>query len=200
MTEYQRVKQFNGGLYGVPVNHGIEYDFEIPDSQVVQSPGGLSSTHHHWSKGFYGVGRSTSDIYAGQGKRYENGDYGSMYNVGQTASQQLGYYGEDQSDPKYWQNQPPKQENFELIESVDLENNTTPIDSSRKVPWQYYLLLVITAIVVVLWVMAIVKLIEQRLRGGRQISYEHMFVIACVSFVLLVLAILCFKIPFPEFQ
>lgn len=108
MTNYQNLKTYNGSLYGEPRFQGLEYDWEVPDNQVVASPGGVSAVHHHWTKGFYGRGNTSGDWYAGQGDRYISGDYGNMYQSGQTATQDQGYY-TAAPDYQYWQNQPPPQ-------------------------------------------------------------------------------------------
>ena len=67
MINYQTLSKYSGSLYGRPEYDGIEYDWEVPDNLVVGSPGGVSSIHHHYTKGFNGRGNTSSDIYAGQG-------------------------------------------------------------------------------------------------------------------------------------
>jgi hypothetical protein len=109
MSNYQSVKNYNGSLYGEPSRyHGIEYEWEVPDNMVVASPGGVDTVRHHWTKGFYGRGNTSGDIYAGQGDRYISGEYGDLYQSGQSASQDQGYY-TAAPDYQYWQNQPPPQ-------------------------------------------------------------------------------------------
>lgn len=108
MTNYQSLQSYNGSLYGEPRYQGLEYDWEVPDNQIVASPGGTSSVHHHWTKGFYGAGNQSADWYAGQGDRYISGEYGNMYQSGQTATQDQGYY-TAAPDYQYWQNEPPPQ-------------------------------------------------------------------------------------------
>lgn len=106
---YQKFQNYNGSLYGnFPEYEGIEYDWEVPNKSVVSSPGGVSSVQHHWTKGFYGKGNTSSDIYAGQGDRYISGEYGNMYQAGQTATQDQGYY-TDAPDYQYWKNETPQQ-------------------------------------------------------------------------------------------
>jgi hypothetical protein len=108
MSNYQSIRDYNGSMYGEPKYNSIEYDWEVPDNMIVASPGGVSSVHHHWTKGFYGKGNLSGDIYAGQGDRYISGEYGNMYQSGHTASQDQGYY-TAAPDYQYWQNQPPPQ-------------------------------------------------------------------------------------------
>lgn len=106
---YQRFQTYNGSMYGdTPEYQGMEYDWEVPNNSVVSSPGGVSSVHHHWTKGMYGRGNTSSDIYAGQGDRYISGEYGNMYQAGQTAAQDQGYY-TDAPDYQYWKNETPQQ-------------------------------------------------------------------------------------------
>jgi hypothetical protein len=100
---YQKLEQYRGSLYGAPTYKGLEYDWEVPDNMTVESPGGASSIHHHWTKGFYGRGNTSSDIFAGQGDRYIDGIYGNLYQTGQTAPQEIGMYPRA-PDVKYWRN------------------------------------------------------------------------------------------------
>ncbi len=107
---YQNLSTYAGSLYGEPRYQGIEYDWEVPDNLVIGSPGGTSSTFHHWTKGFYGRDTS-SDIYAGQSDRYISGVYGSLYNTGQSAPDAMGYYPANPSY-QYWQNEVPQQYSY----------------------------------------------------------------------------------------
>lgn len=99
---------YDSTLYGKPEYRGIEYDWEVPDNLVVGSPGGVSTIHHHYTHGFYGRGNTSSDIYAGQGERYNSGIYGNLYQTGQEAGQAMGYY-PDAPDYKFWLNGEPSQ-------------------------------------------------------------------------------------------
>ncbi|MDB4769348.1 hypothetical protein OAG24_00135 [bacterium] len=107
---YQNLTNYSGSMYNEkpPEYKGVEYDYEVPDSTVIGSPGGVDSTRHHYTKGFYGRGNTSSDIYAGQQERYISGEYGNLYNTGHTASQEMGYYN-GAPDKKWWLNQPPQQ-------------------------------------------------------------------------------------------
>lgn len=91
-SSHQRLSDYKGSMYGEPRYSGLEYDWEIPDNMVDTSPGGADTTHHHWTKGFYGEGASSGDVYAGQGNRYIAAEYGNLYQVGDTAAQHMGYY------------------------------------------------------------------------------------------------------------
>lgn len=106
--DYQTLEKYKGDMYGDARYQGIEYDWEVPDNLVVASPGGVDSIHHHWTKGFNGRGNASSDIYAGQGQRYNAGIYGNLYQTGQEAGQHMGYY-TNAPDYQFWQNEEPPQ-------------------------------------------------------------------------------------------
>lgn len=106
---YQTLTNYDGGLSGLPPSYnGVEYDYEIPSNLVIGSPGGVSTIHHHWTKGFDGRGNTSSDIYAGQSQRYISGEYGNMYQTGQSASQAQGMFS-NAPDYQFWRNQQPQQ-------------------------------------------------------------------------------------------
>jgi len=125
---HQKLDSYKGDMYGTPKYSGLEYDYEVPENIVVASPGGTSSIHHHWTKGFDGRGNSSSDIYAGQGPQYISEQYGSMYQQGHTASEK--YYPAP-PDYEFWKNQTPNQ----LSNQVDLgyqDSYSIVGDSSMK--------------------------------------------------------------------
>ena len=109
--EHQSLSKYSGSLYGRPTYEGIEYDWEVPDDKVIGSPGGVSSVHHHYTKGFNGRGNTSSDVYAGQGERYNSGVYGSLYQTGQEAGQAMGMY-PAAPDYQFWQNEEPSQYSY----------------------------------------------------------------------------------------
>lgn len=109
---YQNLNNYTGELYGQPQYKNAEYDWEVADNLLVGSPGGVSTIHHHYTKGFNGRGNTSSDVYAGQGQRYLSGEYGSLYQTGQTASQAQGYY-PAAPDYQFWQNQTPQQYDYD---------------------------------------------------------------------------------------
>jgi hypothetical protein len=92
MSGYQHLQKYKGSLYGNPNYSGIEYDYEVPDNLVVASPGGVSGIHHHYTKGIYSDASSTQDIHAGNGNAdaYPYGEYGNMYQVGQSSTRYMG--------------------------------------------------------------------------------------------------------------
>ncbi len=112
---YEVLSDMNSHIYGEPAYDGMEWDYEVPDQMLVESPGGVSSTHHHWTKGFYGDGGGvSSDIFGNDAPAHVYGDVGSMYQTGPTATQTLGPPGglsypspPRGTSPKYIQNQAP---------------------------------------------------------------------------------------------
>jgi hypothetical protein len=47
---------------------------------LLASPGGMASTTHHWTGGFYGKGGSNTDKFTGQNNNpYPSGEFGNMY-------------------------------------------------------------------------------------------------------------------------
>ena len=124
---------YNEQVTGIPRYDGIEYDYEVSGGNVVSSPGGVSSTQHHWTKGFYGSGGVTPDIYGGQGNRYPYGPLGNIYTRGYDAATEMGNY---QRPPDFMPSvndtQPVddvdwKRENYEPTPSVGSITETTPI-------------------------------------------------------------------------
>ena len=109
-------KDYSSTLYGSPEWRGIEYDWEVPTNQVIGSPGGVATVFHHPTKGFYGRGNMSSDLYAGQGERYNSGIYGNLYQTGQESSQV--YYGNPPPDIQYWKNGQPSQYSYSHGESA----------------------------------------------------------------------------------
>ena len=109
---YQNLTRYEGTMYGKPRYASAEFDWEVPDNLLVGSPGGVSSIHHHWTRGFNGRGNTSGDIFAGQGQRYNSGIYGNLYQTGQEASQHMGYFS-SAPDYQYWQAQEPQQYSYD---------------------------------------------------------------------------------------
>ena len=114
---YQVLNSQDSPVYGIPEYDGLEYDYEVPNQMVVESPGGTSSTHHHWTKGFYGTGGSSWDVFGNEPPATVYGNTGSLYAAGPTASQVWapgapgpgGYYAQPPvgMSPQFLGNQPP---------------------------------------------------------------------------------------------
>lgn len=138
MASYQTFKGYEGSLAGQPRYEpdGIGYDYEVPDNLVVATPGGVSTVHHHWTGGFYGRGNSSADNYAGQGQRYNSGVYGNLYQTGQTAAEEMGYFPGNE-DYKYWLNGPPQQYSQEQgVDSIWSPSMTAYASPSHILPYQ----------------------------------------------------------------
>lgn len=133
---YHHVGKFNGSMY-LPPSIEIPTDFEVPDTNLIGSPGGLSSTAHHYTKGFYGIGGSSSDIYGGQGVRDIYGEYGNLYTSGFPAGDHMGIYATFPSDRYYPQSSVPPnyygQQNGMPPERNNATNNPS-IDHFEIVP------------------------------------------------------------------
>lgn len=142
---YQSLEKYAGNMYGLS-NNGLEYDYEVPDNEVITSPGGTSSTQHHYTKGFYGQGGSSWDIYAGQGQRYIAGNDANMYQQGYSAFDQQGYSMQPPPDPMYSKSYsphpprngnrkgPPGAESFAILDDTDASSSaqTTPVPMYKK--------------------------------------------------------------------
>ena len=115
--DYEILHSRDSPVYGNPEYDGLEYDFEVPNQMIVESPGGASSTHHHWTKGFYGKGGSSWDVFGNQPPATVYGETGSLYAPGPTATQVSAssapgpgtYYGRPPVGmaPSFIRNQPP---------------------------------------------------------------------------------------------
>ena len=62
MAGHQNLGRYDGSLYGEIDNRGMEYSTQVPDNMVIGSPGGVSSTHHHYTRGK----KQALDIFFGQ--------------------------------------------------------------------------------------------------------------------------------------
>lgn len=112
---YQSLANYNGEMYEpvLPSFEGIEYDYTMADNIVMASPGGVSSTQSHYTKGFYGQGGSSSDMYAGQGDPYKDGIYGNLYSQGPSTTEALDIY-------------PSTPNNFSVQKSLFVDRESTP--------------------------------------------------------------------------
>ena len=80
-------RRLDGSTTGrADVRDHIEHDRQIPDHIVISSPGGVSAIHHHYTKGLYGRGDNSSDIYGNASNRYISGEYGNIYKSGHSAT------------------------------------------------------------------------------------------------------------------
>lgn len=91
MTDvYEVLNELDPPVYGSPDYDGLEYDYEIPNEMIVASPGGASDIQHHWTKGFYGEGGSSWDVFGNEPPALVYGNEGSLYATDPTATQRWG--------------------------------------------------------------------------------------------------------------
>jgi len=191
MSGHQNLDGYNGTLYG-----GMEYSSQVPDHLVIGSPGGVSSTHHHYTGGFYGKGGSSSDNYAGQGYRYPHAEYGNVYETGHSSSQQQGYYTKS-PDKQYWQNNTqhsawsddtPSQESFELIEPADTDEPGETQTDDQAVKWVIVFFLALLAFMVFDFTSkSCTSLIRKEMFGGKEMEWHQSAVFAVIIAVIFAL-------------
>jgi len=179
MAGHQNLGRYDGSLYGEIDNRGMEYSTQVPDNMVIGSPGGVSSTHHHYTRGFYGQGGSSSDHYAGQGERYNHGVYGGVYETGHTASEKQGYYPEA-PDKKHWENN-TQHESFELIEPVDIDEPGNYQNDNQIGKWTVLFMLAFLAFMVFSFSSKSVEsLITEKIFKGKKMNWHQMGVFATI--------------------
>jgi hypothetical protein len=211
MSSYREINNYKGGLVGTPEFSGIEYDWEVPDNIVVSSPGGVSTTQHHYTKGFYGDGASSWDVYAGEGKRYPYGVHGNLYQTGFDSATELHEYAQYPPDTMYTQNQStahidnfgpvagmsPTKSGITPVEFIpppdsaevkkDLSSDFKKLQNVIKVPNPWFLFIVVLLIYISLdfWVNAGESFIFQKFHGGKTPNYKWLIFYA-VLFTFLV--------------
>jgi len=197
MFPQKETKMVDDDMRGQPTTENGEFDWNVADNQVVTSPGGLDSVHHHYTKGFYGSGGASWDKFGHQPPRYLSGVYGNLYNTGPSATDQMGYYPPMQpNEPKYWENQsPPNKEEFELVDGVtEIGNNRERFHGNSKSfhvrhPAVLFIVLIIVWFVIwqwnVLMDMGITKIF------GPKKSMMEMFVI-CIILTAIMIGIIYF--------
>jgi hypothetical protein len=219
MSKYQSVENFNrGDLYGNPQYLGQEYDKNIPDDMLVGSPGGTASTFSHWTKGFYGTPSSSWDFYAGQGQAYPYGLRGNLYDYGQTAIYDMGYYNSP-PDPIYSGNNSvpvndiAQRENYEYNSGIE-EIKTTPINEildvkdSKKCPnvglkinpVVLFVLFIVAYIAMDFWSSAGQLFIQERFNQGNPLSWKSLLAYGFAATILLFVVAWSLKVPFIEFE
>lgn len=74
--EKQQPRYFDNNQYDYPPQSGGEFGRDI----LLGSPGGLASTAHHWTGGFYGKGGSSTDKFIGKhSDPFPSGEFGPLY-------------------------------------------------------------------------------------------------------------------------
>lgn len=222
MSRYQSVESFNkGNLYGSPQYLGQEFDKNIPDDLLVGSPGGTASTFSHWTKGFYGTPSSSWDFYAGQGQAYPYGIRGNLYDYGQTAIYDMGYYNPP-PDPIYSGNNSfpvddsSEREGFKYpqkssqsVETTKVEDLFRDDDSDKKKcpqlglkinPVVLFVLFVVAYIAMDFWASSGQLFIQERFNKGDPLSWKALLAYALVATVLLFGLAWSLKVPIIQFE
>lgn len=230
MGLYQNLEtQFVGPSQGYPQNSGIQYDWEVPNNLVVSSPGGVSGIQHHWTKGFYGSGNTSSDIYAGQGYRYGKEQvYGDMYGSGFGGIDQTNNYFPP-PDIAWWNNQPLQQnsyssteiptfqppqtkESFVMTDSLDdgieyLDDSNDKIKTRAELsvkssysPWLLFLLFVFAFIAFDFWAETGRLFINDHLRAGKKITWKSTLSYAVLITIIFALLLWLVGVPLTVFE
>lgn len=225
---YRRLDSY-GSTFNEPEYSGIEYDFEVPDNVVISSPGGVSSTHHHWTKeGLYSNTLSTKDIYAGEGEAYPYGEYGNIYQKGESAPYYMGEYGNNPDDNRYLglrtgnegdvesafvnmfpETKSSKKENFtnnitenDKIHVDDLLNNLGKNDKKQQIkinnPFLLFFIFLLAFVAFTFWGNASVSFISQIHKSP--MNWKDMLLYAIFFTVALFVAANVEGIPFVTFE
>ncbi len=179
------------GERGMPEYGGMEYDYEVPDDIVAESPGGVSSTHHHWTGGAYGAGVATSDVYGHMAPAHIYGDVGSLYHAGPTATRTVPHgYGAD-FPPVFGGNQPPPApptetpaaapglDNIELLEPAregfeKASQGTGPTLEGLErelVSWKAFVVYLLAFVAFSFWAFTAIEFISQKVHKNRKIPW-----------------------------
>ena len=198
-----------------PSYDGIEYDYRVPNGVVVASPGGVSSSMHHYSKGFYGVGGASSDIFGHDQPKYFQGVYGNLYERGDAASTKQGYYNGDfpGTYSHLWENKTVIDDSFEPIGNLDtgalqnirggdggtepglvVENfestgSGTGSGKSYKLKNTFivFMIVVIASVAIALWSAAGMTFIKTYFNKGKDLRYQEYAVYAVAFTAILVI-------------
>lgn len=206
---------YGGDMYGKKRYSGIEYDTAIPDTSVIASPGGTATTLHHHTKGLYGAGNVSSDIFPGMGEMYISGDYGNMYATGHTASQDQGYYPAT-TDDRYWLGMSSKHDRIEKFSPMDDtteyfdepelegsgEKSLEPSSSAqtKRNAVIIFFIFLMAFIAFDLWAQAGNSYIRTRFYSGNPMSWTHLMYWALGITVLFGLVIYFLDIPLSTFE
>jgi len=194
---YQTLENYKGNMYGSLHFGGMEYDREVPDNLVVASPGGVSSVHHHYTKGFYGNGGSQTDLFANQGQRNVSGTRDNLYQMGRSAGDQQHIFYPPESDVSYTagQSTPPVRDAFEFVQSADTAEHFTPTEglhpSKIEVkfrPYVFFILIVIAYVAFGFWYSSIEKYLIGTFNNGKELNWKQYAIFGLVATVIMVFA------------
>jgi hypothetical protein len=212
---YQNLKGYNGSMYDgaiydfAPRYDGLEFDYEVADTNVIGSPGGASSTQHHYTKGFYGQGGSSSDLYAGQGDRYISGEYGNMYYTGQSSldAQQFqdSYtyslppdkifanessttnidhfnYPQNSQTPQKRDNQKSSVPTTNTDVLFDGNSSSAPSEKKYKIinPILIFIVIIFLYFALELWTMSGISFLQNKFHSGKEPSWQRLAIYALI--------------------
>lgn len=189
--QYKNMRDLTSG----PMVINMQNEYEVPDTHIVASPGGLSSIHHHPTGGMYGHGNSTSDHYGPSDPAYPSGNYGSMYDRGHTAGQDQGYY-PPKSDPQYWDNQ----DTFEFIEQPDIEEVNKKCLKLNVSPFVLLLLFLLAFVSFTFVAEGAKGLISEKFHNSKAVPWHWMFIYALIALGSLTLISYFLDIPLTIFE
>lgn len=163
---------YNGGLFeNTLYEYGdVPQHPDVRDEFIIGSPGGASTTHHHWTGGFYGTGASMTDKFGYQGERYPHGEYGNIYDEGHSGASNMGVY-----PPVPEPTQTTKiDDKFELINEPMPDSTIATQKSTKLKPLIILLLFAILYVTFDLWSVAIQKFIFQYVHVNKRVGWDDM--------------------------
>lgn len=212
--EYTRLTDFGGKAK----YDGIEWDVNVPKENMISSPGGTASTFHHWTKGFYGKGGSSTDKFGNSDPYYVEGIYGDLYN--KSDSEAKLFNKTKTIDKKYWNNRTDLDvssveldrkfnDNGYTTEYFNGETKVRDIDSNVEEvikemcpckakpgyvsvtlnPWVIFIIFLVAYMAIDMWASAGKGLIKDHLHGGKEFkTMDMIFYAVIITVVLIVLA------------
>ena len=217
-SKYQQLQHYKGSLYGNIEYSGLEYDFETPDNVVVSSPGGVSATQHHYTKGIYSPASSYWDIYGGEDPAYPYGEFGNVYQTGHAASYEEGVFPQPR-DQMYTQNQSTgmtRRENFtrtkgsadmtpiEIVPTPDVgtspsggQSGGPKMEGVIKIanPGLVFVLFVLLYAAFSFWINASEEFIVKTFRGGEKLDWRWYLAAAVILTIIFIIIVKYYDVP-----
>lgn len=160
---------------------------------LVSSPGGLSSTYHHWTRGFYGFGNSQVDKIDELGNKFVTGEFGNMYPISLKGP---GEY--DKEGYRKIENEVDS--SFEVIPDLDIPENFSlikdvspiKIEVNTRIHYIYlFLIFIFLYFLFSLWVSTGLKFAKAYLNDGKEPTPKQ-YLIAASALTLVVLVFMYF--------
>jgi hypothetical protein len=223
MADYVLLNNFGGRMK----YEGLEFDQNVPKELEITSPGGVASTTHHWTKGFYGQGGSSTDKFGNSDPYYLYGPEGAIYNKGDSEQKILN--GSRTSDKRYWNNESGlnvSQTKFDRKINdngfvTEYYEGTTKVDDDLDLlikkmcpcknlkpgemnitfnPWVVFLVFLVAYVVLDLWASAGRGLIKDKLHNGKKLGTMDLVFYAIIFTVILVVVAKLVNIPVTHFE